>query len=167
MTAALRFALVGKSGSGKSEVGMILNSQLGVRIIETGKICRQISVMLFGNEDKRSTQILDDALTTIDSSIFVRAALRDVETTEMFVIDSLRFRSDLKLARDYGCNIIRVVADSMTRLHRLKSRGQVFDLDTDGNHRSEVELDGVQVDHVILNNGSLNDLQDQLSEALR
>ena len=166
MTTKPRFALIGKSGSGKSEAGQILNDQLGLRIVKTGTICRHISKMLFGNEDKHSTQRLDDVLTTIDSSIFVRAALRDVETDEMFVIDSLRFSSDLELARDHGCTIIRVVADDTIRVRRLKARGQVFDLNTDGKHRSEVELDDVQVDHVILNNGTQDDLRKRLSSSL-
>ena len=167
MTAPTRFALVGKSGSGKSEVGVILNGQLGLRIIKTGTICRMIAKMLFGNEDKRSTQKLDDVLTTIDPSIFLRAALRDVGLEEMFVIDALRCASDLGLAQDYGCTVIRVVADDSIRLRRLKARGQEFNLDTDGRHRSEVELDDAQVDHVIANNGTLDDLRRLLSSALR
>lgn len=71
-----RFAIIGKSGSGKSRVAETLSELLGVRHIRTGTICRQIARLLFDNEDKQSTQRLDDVLTTIDSSIFVRAALR-------------------------------------------------------------------------------------------
>jgi len=167
MTSPGRFALIGKSGSGKSEVGMILQDSLGLRIIKTGTICRQISRMLFGNEDKRSTQLLDDALTSIDASIFVRAALREVRTEEMFVIDALRFSSDLQIAQARGCTIIRVVADDSTRSRRLKARGQEFNLGTDGQHRSEVELDDAPVDHVIVNDHSLEVLRARVAAAIR
>lgn len=162
-----RFALIGKSGAGKSEVGVILKDRLGLRIIKTGAICRQISKMLFGNEDKRSTQLLDDALTSIDASIFVRAALRDVRTEERFVIDALRFTSDLEIARARGCTIIRVVADDSTRCRRLKARGQEFSLESDGKHRSEVELDSVPVDHLIVNDGSLEVLRMRVAGAIQ
>jgi dephospho-CoA kinase len=61
----LRIALVGKSGSGKSEVAEFLRESRACQVIKTGRICRQIAQLLFGNEDKRSTQLLDDVLTEI------------------------------------------------------------------------------------------------------
>ena len=69
--------------------------------LKTGAVCRQIAKLLFGNEDKKSTQILDDALTPIDSSLFLRATLRGADMGRPFVIDSLRFNTDLQLA---GCD---------------------------------------------------------------
>lgn len=153
-----RFALVGKSGSGKSEACRFLSQSRGIRPIKTGAICRHIACLLFGNEDKRSTQILDDALTPIDPSIFLRAALRGVGADESFAIDALRFREDLAIARKFGCMVIRIVASDETRLRRLDARGQAFNLDTDGSHRSEVELDDVPVDLEIRNEGDLSAL---------
>lgn len=158
-----RFALVGKSGSGKSEACRFLSESLGIRLIKTGSICRQIALLLFGNEDKRSTQRLDDALTTIDASIFLRAALRDVHPDENFVIDALRFREDLVIAREAGCMVIRIVASEEIRLCRLVARGQAFDPETDGRHRSEVELDDAPVDMEICNESGKSVLTTQLT----
>jgi len=154
-----RFALVGKSGSGKSEACRFLSESRGIRLIRTGAICRQIARLLFDNEDKRSTQILDDALTLIDPSIFLRAALRGVDPTEDLVIDALRFREDLAIAHERGCMVIRVVASDEIRLRRLLARGQTFDLATEGRHRSEVELDDAAVDMEIRNEGEVSALQ--------
>jgi hypothetical protein len=67
----------------------------------------------------------------IDSSIFLRAALRGIGPAESFVIDALRFREDLAIARELGCMVIRVVASDDIRLRRLLARGQAFDLETD------------------------------------
>jgi cytidylate kinase len=153
-----RFALVGKSGSGKSEACRFLSESRGIRLIKTGAICRQIARLIFDNEDKHSTQILDDALTLIDPCIFLRAALRGVGQGEAFVIDALRFQEDLTIARELGCTVIRVVASDDTRLCRLAVRGQAFDLKTDGRHRSEVELDDAPVDLEIRNEGELSAL---------
>jgi hypothetical protein len=97
-----------------------------VRYIKTGAICRQIAQLLFGNEDKLSTQQLDDALTAIDECIFLRAALRSVKPGEGFVVDALRFADDLVLARSLGCRTIRIVAPEALRHERLARRGQVF-----------------------------------------
>jgi Cytidylate kinase len=153
MIRAQRFALVGKSGSGKSEASRFLSESRGIRLIKTGAICRQIARLLFDNEDKRSTQILDDALTPIDPSIFLRAALRGVDPAGGLVIDALRFWEDLAIARELGCMVIRVVASDQIRLCRLVARGQVFAPETDGRHRSEVELGDAPVDLEIRNEG--------------
>ncbi|MFT8245554.1 hypothetical protein [Roseomonas sp. BN140053] len=102
--------------------------------------------------------MLDDALTPIDPSIFLRAALRGIPSNDGFVIDALRFRDDLSIARDLGCRVIRIVAADETRLRRLKARGQVFNIETDGYHRSEVELDDAEVDYEIRNDGEISQL---------
>ncbi len=164
MTGGPRFALLGKSGAGKSEVAKALNEQLGCRIVKTGAICRTISRILFGNEDKRSTQILDDALVVIDPSVFLKAAVRDVRPGEPIVIDALRFLSDTVIADDLGCKRLRVVASADERVRRLRSRQQAFDLGRDGRHRSETELDDHPVDHVITNSGTKADLGRQVAD---
>jgi dephospho-CoA kinase len=154
---------VGKSGAGKSRAGEYLSRQFDVRHIKTGTICRQISRLLFDNEDKASTQRIDDALTVLDGSIFLRAALRSVQEQEGFVIDALRFRGDMLLARDYHCKVIRIVAPDEVRIRRLQDRHQVFDPVSDGAHRSEIELDQVHVDFEVVNDGDLKAFDDKLS----
>ena len=159
----MRFALVGKSGSGKSTAGEHLGRLIGVEHVRTGAICRQIARVLFGNDDKHSTQRLDDALTTIDPSIFVRAALRPYGDRDGFVLDALRFRDDAVLARGLGCRIVRIAAPPDLRHTRLRQRGQSFDPATDGLHRSEIELDLIEVDHEIINAGDLPSLKAALA----
>lgn len=158
-----RFALVGKSGSGKSEACRILSESRGIHPVKTGTICRQIARLLFDNDDKHSTQILDDALTAIDASIFLRAALRGVDMNKGFVIDALRFRQDLAIARDLGCMVVRIVASDDVRVRRLVARGQAFDPEIDGRHRSEVELDGAPVDKLIRNEVEIASLAARLA----
>lgn len=163
MTQPIRYALLGKSGSGKSQAAKILSDLLDVPHIKTGVICRKISRILFGNEDKRSTQRLDDALTPLDPSIFLRAALRDVGSDDGFVLDALRFGEDLALAQNYGCVIVRISATDDQRMIRLTERGQVFDPATDGLHRSETELDVSAVDFEIVNDRDLDHLRVSLA----
>ena len=149
-----RFALIGKSGAGKSTAAEMISSFHGARRVSTGVICREISHLLFGDENKASTQKIDDALMTIDQSIFLKAALRQIPETDSICVDSLRFKSDLQIARDQGFYVIRIVAQEKLRLERLDARGQIFDQALDGCHRSETELDDAEVDLVIFNGGS-------------
>jgi dephospho-CoA kinase len=151
-----RIALIGKSGAGKSTVARIIETTYNVPIVSTGAICRHIAEALFGNDHKASTQKIDDALTTIDESIFLKAALRDISTTTKVCVDSLRFLSDFRYAREKGFFILRVVAPDYLRLQRLRQRGQVFDPLKDGGHRSETELDSVDVDFQLANDSSID-----------
>lgn len=166
MKSVPRFALLGKSGAGKSEIAKALKEHLGCRIVKTGAICRTISQVLFGNEDKHSTQILDDALTVLDPSIFLKAAARDITFNEAIVIDALRFMSDVAIADHLGCKLVRVVANADERVRRLQLRQQTFELARDGVHRSETELDACPVDHVIMNGGTMSDLQSQVADVV-
>jgi dephospho-CoA kinase len=163
MNTTIRFALIGKSGSGKSTVSSIMREERGLTIVKTGAICRKIANLLFGNENKSTTQLLDDVLTGLDPSIFLKAAVRDLPDRSDFVIDALRFHSDFTLARELGCSIIRVVSDDAERVRRLEVRGQAFELQRDGLHRSERELDDVPVDYEIANTGTLNDIRSSVA----
>ena len=120
-------------------------------------------MLLFGNEDKASTQQIDDALTQIDPSIFLQAALRAVAPEERICVDSLRFMADYNIVRAQGFEIIRVTASEDTRTRRLAARGQVFNIETDGRHRSETELDTAETDFTIYNDGT----KDEIETALR
>lgn len=162
----MRLALIGRSGTGKSEVARCFVEFTHGELVKTGTICRQISQLLFGNEEKSSTQILDDALTQIDPSIFLKAALRSATLSNAVVIDSLRFSTDLALAKSLAFRTARVIAIDQTRVNRLLSRGQHFDLLRDGQHRSELELDAVETDYVIDNDGTLDDLRKKVASLL-
>lgn len=151
--------MIGKSGAGKSTVAEQISREYGIRRISTGAICRHISMLLFGNEEKASTQRIDDALTQIDPSIFLKAALRDARPEEPICVDSLRFLSDYSFARGQGFEIIRVAASDKTRTRRLAARGQVFNLDVDGRHRSETDLDRAEADFTIHNDGTKYEIE--------
>lgn len=154
-----KVALIGKSGVGKSTVAKLLHYHAGTERISTGLICRQIAKLLFGNDDKSTTQTLDDSLTKIDPSIFLKAALLTSPIGRPICLDSLRFRSDYEIARQLGFTIVRVVAPDSVRISRLYERGQSFNPAVDGLHRSETELDKVIVDFEVENSGNIRTLE--------
>ncbi|WP_186766720.1 HD domain-containing protein [Puniceibacterium confluentis] len=158
----MQVALIGKSGVGKSTLAKLLNYHSGTERVSSGTICRQIAKLLFGNDDKSTTQTLDDALTSIDSSIFLNAALLTAPTGRPICLDSLRFRSDYEIARRRGFTIVRVIAPDEVRVARLSERGQRFDPGKDGTHRSETELDTVDVDYTVENSGDIDALENSI-----
>lgn len=164
----IRIALTGRSGAGKSEIASILREEFKCEVVSTGRICRAIAQLLFGDDSKSSTQALDDALTTLDASIFLKAALRTSDTTNNnVVIDSLRFTSDANLATDLGFHLLRIEAPDEVRFRRLQTRGQAFDPSAIEQHRSENELDAYPVDGRLSNYGSRDDLREALRRTLR
>ena len=62
-----------------------------------------------------------------------------------------------------GCMILRITAQDDQRVHRLRTRGQVYNLEVDGLHRSEVELDAVTVDKTIQNDEGIDALRSKIS----
>lgn len=161
-----RYALLGKSGAGKSEVAKCIRDHTGGDIVKTGRICREIAVLLFGDDSKSNTQRLDDVLTGLDSSIFLKAAMRPYLAASPLIIDSLRFLSDLEIAKAQRCVTIRVIAPDDLRFRRLASRGQVFDPKANNCHRSETELDGVQTDWVVENDGDFEALRQAVTRVV-
>jgi len=155
----MRIALIGKSGVGKSTVAKLLNYHSGAERVSSGTICRQIAKLLFGNDDKSTTQTLDDALTMIDPSIFLNAALLAAPVGRPICLDSLRFETDYQIAKRRDFTIVRVIAPDDVRVARLSERGQKFDLVRDGMHRSETELDDVDVDYTVENSGDIEALE--------
>ncbi|MES0863261.1 HD domain-containing protein [Ruegeria sp. SCPT10] len=155
-------ALIGKSGAGKSTVAKLLNYHAGAERISSGAICRQIAKLLFGNDDKSTTQTLDDALTKIDPSVFVNAALLTAPVGRPICLDSLRFKSDYEIAKRRGFTVVRVIAPDDVRVARLTQRGQRYDLVKDGSHRSETELDEVDVDYTVENSGDIEALENSV-----
>lgn len=158
----MQVALIGKSGVGKSTVAKLLNYYTGAERVSSGTICRQIAKLLFGNDEKSTTQTLDDALTKIDPSIFLNAALLAAPAGRPICLDSLRFSSDYEIAKRRGFMIVRVTAPDDVRLTRLSERGQKFDLAKDGSHRSETELDRISVEHTIENSGDIDALDNSV-----
>ena len=149
-----RIALIGRSGAGKSEVSRYLTEAHKFKAVRTGQICRTIATLLFGNEEKTSTQRLDDVLTLLDPCIFLRASLREADLSGNVVVDALRFAADLELVKELGFKSLRVTCPDQMRIQQLTFRGQSFDLEVEGGHRSETELDSFLTDFHVANTGT-------------
>lgn len=163
---ALKIALYGKSGSGKSTVAGILVGDYGLFHCKTGKACRQLCADYFGSEDKALMNRVTDLLRGIDESVWLRAALRElpVESTDRVVFDSMRFESDRRYLREQGFVSICIYAPLDLRVQRLRNREQIFDPSQDDDHPAEVELAGKDFDFTIDNISDIAALAAQVHE---
>jgi adenylate kinase family enzyme len=82
----MKIALSGNSGSGKSSVARYLVERHGYLHASTGQICRRISALLFGNEDKTSLNRVSEAVRTIDKNLLIHAALRNAHSDRIVSI---------------------------------------------------------------------------------
>lgn len=153
-------ALYGPSGSGKSTVAKFLG-QRGYQHLETGQACRRLCRELFQSESKNIMNRVTDALREIDSGVWLRAAMAEADGRPI-VFDSMRFESDYVNFRNQGYLLVRIIAGPDQRLHRLKERGQPFDLEADSLHPAEVELLDHDFDVIINNDGDVTALERQV-----
>jgi dephospho-CoA kinase len=158
--------LFGKSGAGKSTVARILCDNYGYKICNTGRWCRQISLALFGDDSTEHLHQISDALRSIDSSIFLKGALRHLDKDKPCVIDSVRHSTDIALIKPLGFFLVKVEITDEKRIDRLQNRGQIYDLQRDVHHVVESEAVSFVSDFVVPNAGNEQALRRHIGDLL-
>jgi dephospho-CoA kinase len=158
--------LYGKSGAGKTTVARYLCERHGYAHVHPGGVCREVTLRLFGSNDKAKLNAVNDALRNIDPDVWVRVSLQEAPQKVPLVIDGLRFRSNLQFLRQLDFDLWKIEAPDETRIGRLEGRGQTFDWSTDAQHFGESELEGCDFAAVITNIGNENELHRAIEEAL-
>lgn len=162
----MNLALYGRSGSGKSFVASILERRFGYVRVSTGGVCRSVSRLIFGNEERGSLNRISEKLREIDEQIWIHAALRQVGGEAPIVFDSIRYISDHTCLTGLGYSAIRILSGSELSRQRLTERGQVF-VESDFGHRSEWEVDSCSFYATIMNDGvSSDDITRQIESIL-
>ena len=162
-----RIGLLGLTGVGKTTVAEHLRAVHHFQICSTGAMCRAVSKLVFGNEEKANLFALTDALQALDPAIFLKAALRNVSTGAPIVIDAIRYAHDYDYAQVNDFFLIRVVASEIHRRKWLQARGQTFDFRKDTTHKSETALRDASVSAVLNNDGSRDRLLETVDALLK
>lgn len=160
-----KIALCGPTGAGKTTVAKLLKTEFGFAIISTGYFIRAISRLLFKNEDKSNLDLIALSLISRDPNLVRDASLRHAGSiSKRLAFDAIRSEFDLEFILDKHFTIIRVLADQDIRLKRLKKRGQIFDINTDGASTLETFHEEITVDNEIHNNGTRCQLRQTVHE---
>jgi cytidylate kinase len=147
----LNIALSGSSGSGKSTIAGYLACKYGYLICNTGRLCREICLLLFDSESKTILNRVTDYMKSIDENVWLRAALKTIKNDKPIVIDSIRFRSDYQFCRNQSFQLWKIEAPLEERISRLNARKQEFNPKKNGFHPAETELEDFPFDNLILN----------------
>jgi cytidylate kinase len=144
-------ALSGASGSGKSIIARHLVAVYGYQRLSPGDICRHITHLAFGSDDKTMLNKVNDAMRGIDHFVWIHACLRQAKPDIPVVFDSMRFLTDWQFFRQTGYLLVKIVAPLEVRSQRLLLRGQEFVIGVDDLHSGETELDTEPFDKVVVN----------------
>lgn len=155
----MKMALVGISGSGKSTVSEYVSQKYGAKVCSTGGVCRAISNILFGTEERKYLNLLTDKLKSIDENILMEAALKKDDMVCVF--DSIRYESDYRYLKNKGFSIVKIECSEQLAMKRLKERGQLYK-EEDLEHGSECGINLIPYDYSIDNNNSLKELYSQV-----
>lgn len=161
----MKLCLSGISGSGKSTAAEYLRGRHGFTVCEPGKICRKVSQLVYGVEDKTTLNKVNDLFRQLDPNIWVLASMRGA-TGDRILIDGVRFLSNYELLRPQGFKFWKISTVRSEARTRLVGRGQDFEPAADEVHSAETELEGLPYDAVIENNGCLDMLRSKLDELI-
>lgn len=99
-------------------------------------------------------------------TIWARAVEQTIAKFPLIVLGDGRFPDEAKLIKDYGGIIIRIERDSCTCTIRCDGVCQAVSGDN-GNHASETSMDGIVSDYTIVNDGTIEDLENAIDGILK
>lgn len=165
-------ALAGKAGAGKSTAADLL-VELGYekRSFATG--VRDAAAAIWGDEARNDRDKLQklgtDVARMIDLDCWCNLLVHRLQNERGFgfdekppvVVDDLRFPNEYWALKSEGFVIVRVGAERNRRVDRLKANGKWQD-EEQLEHVSETALDDLAADYFVANDGTKDELYDEL-----
>jgi dephospho-CoA kinase len=153
--------------AGKDSVADILCAEYGFKRLAFADKIKEAAKDLFPEEFKDGTKprkLLQDfglKMREIRPNVWVDYLMDRAEKNYYAynqVITDCRYLNEIQISKGFGFIPVRVECDDKIRIQRLTARDGKVDPQTFF-HVSETELDKVNIDKVIKNNGDLNELQ--------
>jgi dephospho-CoA kinase len=170
----VKIALTGKMRSGKDTVANHLYIKYGFNRVAFGDVLKRNAHEAFpwigqNTKPRALYQQYGQLMREIDPDVWIKHAERAVNGAIDFrvntgaervgvVVTDLRQPNEYEWARANGFTIIRVTAPDEVRIGRAIAAGDDF-CENDLEHETEKAIDGFEVDAVIVNKGSLEELQ--------
>jgi adenylate kinase family enzyme len=169
-------ALAGKAGAGKSTAADLL-VELGYEKHSFATGVRDAASAIWGDaarQDRDKLQKLGtDVARVIDPDCWCNLLMRRIANERFevglapvpIVVDDLRFPNEYWALKAQGFVVIRVGSELNRRIDRLKANGKWQD-ERQLTHVSETSLDSVAYDYEIANDGTKEDLYDDLVDVI-
>ena len=185
----LKIAIFGKMRSGKDTVGKILIDEHGFKKFALGDGIGEIIVKYFpeawaDGKPRRHYQHIGQELRKLNPDVWVNYLLGRIKHHEHkviaeglceknkpkgkfnVVVTDGRQLNELERLRKEGFIIIKVTAPEELRLQRILESGDVFNPEV-LHHETELQVDEVNPDIEIINDGTLEELKDKVQKMLQ
>ena len=174
----MKVALFGKMRSGKDTVGKILIDEYHFKRFAFGDGIGEIIEKYFpealaGGKPRKHYQHIGQELRVLNPDVWVNYLISNIKEFELVckvfnmpekvvITDGRQFNEAEKL-REEGFLIIKVTTPEELRFKRMKELGDVFSPEQ-LNHETELQVDMIQADIEIINDGSLDDLRSKVQK---
>jgi len=148
----MRIALSGKAGCGKTTIANQLEERYGFKrfsfAAKLKEICEEMfpEIMALPKAEHRwlLQTVGTEMFRSIDDKVWVKYLIRQMEG-EKVVVDDTRFKNEAKSLREAGFKVVLVDRDAELR--------EGWGYNVDDPHQSEKEIDELEFDYVLLNDG--------------
>lgn len=166
-------ALTGGMRSGKDTVGKYLCKQHGFERFAFGdsirRVCRELFPEAFkhGGKPRKLLQEFGQFCVSIDTNVWVNYLFQEIDSfgfdlkEDNIVITDLRQPHEYEALRKKGFVIVRVNCEPELRKRRIIDSGEQFS-EENFNHETEQHIDTFEVDWELDNNGTEEDLFQQV-----
>jgi dephospho-CoA kinase len=171
----VKIALTGRIRAGKDTVAEYLQESYGFNRYAFGNgirdICKRAFPYLLEHGKPRALyQGVGQALREFDQDVWVKYLDRVIEDEcwpeDHIIITDLRQPNEYKHLREKGFFIVRVSSSFKTRFTRAYLQGDTFSVQ-DFNHETEAYVDRFQVDYILSNDKTVDDLYREIDTLLK
>ncbi|MFT8313280.1 MAG: hypothetical protein ABF633_03380 [Clostridium sp.] len=174
----MKIAIVGKMRSGKDTVGSMIENygdfhKMALADGITGIIKDYFPEALLEGKPRKHYQQIGSAMRELDKDVWVNYLDRRIKDIEAlyryeadFLVTDCRFVNEADYLRKNGFLIIKVVATDEIRVQRLMQSAETTTLEQ-MNHKTEAQIDLITPDYYIYNNGTLEELEKKVDEAMQ
>lgn len=173
-------ALAGEMGSGKGAIAEYLIEKHGAKKFRFSSVFRDILNRLHIEESRENIQTLSTTLrSAFGDDILSQAIIGDIgqSNTPLIIIDGVRREEDMKYLKHLeGFTFVFVDTDINTRYTRIVSRGEntsdttktLAEFLKESEAEAETRIRGLRdiADHIIINEGTMEELYVQIEEIL-
>lgn len=179
----LKIALTGGIRSGKDTVAEYFVNLIDTHFIETNSMVigfsdgitdlldTYIPDIFKEGKPRKAYQEIGQKLREFDEDVWINYALKTIELNEAvrpdthYIFRDLRQPNEAKTLKELGYTIIKVVADRSLRMDRAITNEDNFS-EEDFQHETEKTIDLIEPDIIIENNGTLEDLYEEVEDIL-
>ncbi|MFX1282803.1 MAG: AAA family ATPase [Promethearchaeota archaeon] len=167
----LLIGITGHMGSGKSTAAAyIVKKYRFIRMQLSGKM-REIAQELELEITRDLLQGMGKFFREFDDDVWIKYLTKKIqESSESIVVDDIRRMNEVDYLKPLGFKFIRIESSSKIRKIRLETRGnrKISDLDWKrwSNHLTEIQVSNLPVNYIIINDGTLKELTDQIDNIL-